>query len=98
MNDEYNQRPKDRLAEAKKQIRIVADHVTDSERVDKLKRTEAVLAEIEKTAFCEEADVTTDSTSTEVDILPTLKGEDSRALGYYGLQPTCSLGAKRPEV
>ena len=33
-----------------------------------------------------------------LDILPALKGEDSRGLGYYGLQLTCSLGAKRPEV
>ncbi len=38
------------------------------------------------------------SNVTDVDILPALKGEDSRALGYYGSQPTCSLGWNDPEV
>jgi len=39
-----------------------------------------------------------DDLKTIIDILPALKGEDSRALGYYGSQPTCSLGWNDPEV
>ena len=44
-----------------------------------------------------EAVMSSDLCTIRVDILPALKREDSQALGYYGLQPACSLGAKRPE-